>query len=335
MRGFTTGVFLISLLLLFPDVYGSNTKLQTYLHISSSFVAFIATVLLVYLRLFSKQFIEPFFAKVNAYAFFPFTLIVSISLTIWGFVSPPNFIFAHTHLQYTQLFMIALFSGVVLLLTQKNRWFEKYYKDLIFLGVLIFFAIGLIVWMFSFETFRVLSQEDGVIENLQYMTLLLASLWSMIIAARFYKRKNVIACVLFFLTALALFFVAGEEISWGQRLFHLQTPEAIYKNNTQGELIVHNMKAVNGFVGFGYLFIGAFGSIAWILPKLLPSLRKAAYKFFIPPWFVSGYFLFGFIYNFFIYMNNKNHWIGHWSEFAELMLYMGVMFTLFYWSRKV
>jgi len=36
-------------------------------------------------------------------------------------------------------------------------------------------------------------------------------------------------------------FVAGEEISWGQRIFGLETPEVLQNHNVQGELNLHNL----------------------------------------------------------------------------------------------
>jgi hypothetical protein len=53
-------------------------------------------------------------------------------------------------------------------------------------------------------------------------------------------RKNVITLGL----ALALFFGAGEELSWGQRLLGFDTPEAL-EENEQEEFTVHNLPVFN------------------------------------------------------------------------------------------
>ncbi|RJX27806.1 MAG: tetratricopeptide repeat protein [Desulfurivibrio sp.] len=48
-------------------------------------------------------------------------------------------------------------------------------------------------------------------------------------------------CRLFFLfLALACFYVTGEEISWGQRLFNLATPDFFREHNLQQETNLHN-----------------------------------------------------------------------------------------------
>ncbi len=41
--------------------------------------------------------------------------------------------------------------------------------------------------------------------------------------------------------ALLLFVAAGEEISWGQRLIGLETPESVRRINAQGEINLHNL----------------------------------------------------------------------------------------------
>lgn len=45
------------------------------------------------------------------------------------------------------------------------------------------------------------------------------------------------------LMTLSCFYLAGEEISWGQQLFSWQTPEAIDKINDQHETNLHNMSS--------------------------------------------------------------------------------------------
>lgn len=44
----------------------------------------------------------------------------------------------------------------------------------------------------------------------------------------------------FAVLALACFYVVGEEISWGQRIFNLATPEFFEKHNLQNETNLHN-----------------------------------------------------------------------------------------------
>ena len=44
-----------------------------------------------------------------------------------------------------------------------------------------------------------------------------------------------------------LFFLGfAEEISWGQRIFHIQTPEALAEINMQDEINIHNLNIFHG-----------------------------------------------------------------------------------------
>ncbi|MBN2775154.1 MAG: hypothetical protein JXR31_12935 [Prolixibacteraceae bacterium] len=45
--------------------------------------------------------------------------------------------------------------------------------------------------------------------------------------------------------SLALFFVIGEELSWGQRIFNIQSGEYFINNNTQAETNLHNLQLGN------------------------------------------------------------------------------------------
>ncbi|MEZ6117913.1 MAG: hypothetical protein R3C28_15260 [Pirellulaceae bacterium] len=74
------------------------------------------------------------------------------------------------------------------------------------------------------------------------------------------------------LLSLAAFFAAGEELSWGQHLFHLQQLE-IFEGNAQNENNIHNQ--------FGYVFDHVFilgvivlGVIVPLCACLLPSIYK-------------------------------------------------------------
>ncbi|WP_287962626.1 hypothetical protein [Alcanivorax sp.] len=67
---------------------------------------------------------------------------------------------------------------------------------------------------------------------------LLASLIASILAVR---KKGMKAGWFFVVVALASFYSFGEEISWGQRIFDIETPEYFAQHNIQGEMNIHNL----------------------------------------------------------------------------------------------
>jgi len=118
----------------------------------------------------------------------------------------------------------------------------------LFLGVFISYT--------NLEYFEfVYAREDGLIEWLTVLALLCGCLLNL---KRGYDFKNsrrsklVIASTLFL--AFLYFFGAGEEISWGQRLFDIQAPEYFQQNNSQGETNLHNL--VLGGVKINKLIFG-------------------------------------------------------------------------------
>lgn len=93
------------------------------------------------------------------------------------------------------------------------------------------------VYLFSDETVTTLGSEENLFEGLTCIFFLSASV--LFLAG---SRRN------FWLIALGLvfFFGAGEEISWGQRIFGFQPPDSIREVNVQEEFNVHNLPLFNG-----------------------------------------------------------------------------------------
>ncbi|MDQ3292668.1 MAG: hypothetical protein M3Q05_15385 [Bacteroidota bacterium] len=83
--------------------------------------------------------------------------------------------------------------------------------------------------------------EDGFIEWMTILPLLAAMVISLKRLIRLYRNRH----WLFSLTLLGIaafsFFAAGEELSWGQRLFGLESSSFFQKNNSQHETNIHNL----------------------------------------------------------------------------------------------
>ena len=80
--------------------------------------------------------------------------------------------------------------------------------------------------------------EDGLFEYLTALFFLGSSIFFM---RAYISHKNWFFIVL----ATLMFFGAGEEISWGQRILGLSTPDVLNRINVQGELTLHNIEALN------------------------------------------------------------------------------------------
>jgi hypothetical protein len=88
------------------------------------------------------------------------------------------------------------------------------------------------------ETVEQIGWEDQLFENLTVLFFLGA--------AYFFVRNFLAGRNAWFLLLAIVFFVgAGEEISWGQRVFGFQTPDVLSKINVQHEFTLHNIEVLN------------------------------------------------------------------------------------------
>ncbi len=112
---------------------------------------------------------------------------------------------------------------------------------LLALVVLTLVASAVIAWRAP-EYFQfTFAAEDRLVENGTALFLLVASLVLAANARRLWRRGLRRAAALTGFYALLFFFGAGEEISWGQRIFNWETGDFFAANNYQGETNLHNL----------------------------------------------------------------------------------------------
>lgn len=109
------------------------------------------------------------------------------------------------------------------------------------LSVVLVLIITTIISLWSKEVFALhYAREDGPVE---YATAILLFLSSLVLwrNARLLKTPSVSAVGLTIFYGLMFFVAAGEEVSWGQRIFGWQSGEFFVENNYQAETNLHNM----------------------------------------------------------------------------------------------
>ncbi|MCB0000015.1 MAG: hypothetical protein KDE56_29830 [Anaerolineales bacterium] len=94
-----------------------------------------------------------------------------------------------------------------------------------------------------------LIKEDGLIESVGTVGYFVAGLFFLGVWWQRRREKR----PFFWFKQLAyiglaamLIFVAGEEISWGQRIFNFDTPDDLREINTQDEFNFHNLEVIQG-----------------------------------------------------------------------------------------
>ena len=115
-------------------------------------------------------------------------------------------------------------------------WLGQFFYIFFCLNVLFFGYVGVVNPNIFYLS---LVDEGGVVENLTFVTFLLGSvvLFAAALAARRLFPRGV-----YVLGGMALLFLAGEEISYGQRVIGFETPDFLLDLNTHREFNVHNLE---------------------------------------------------------------------------------------------
>ena len=131
--------------------------------------------------------------------------------------------------------------------------------------------------------------EDGAVEWLGAIGLFAASV---LFFAAFLRTRSgpagLVKTASLLVLAVAFFFGAGEEISWGQRFFGIDPPEALSEVNTQQELNLHNLDSLGFYRLFKLFWIG-FGVVVPIACALSARLRSRLSRLIpiLPVWFAA------------------------------------------------
>lgn len=158
--------------------------------------------------------------------------------------------------------------------------------------IVLTLVLSVAIYLIDPEYFwRSFAAEDRLVEYATAVFLLMASLVLASHAVSLGARGVRLAMVMTALYAVMFFLAAGEEISWGQRIFGWESGEFFQQNNKQDETNFHNL-----IVGDFHLAKTLFGPILTacillylaVLPLLyprVPPLARLADRLAVPvPW---------------------------------------------------
>jgi hypothetical protein len=141
--------------------------------------------------------------------------------------------------------------------------------------------------------FSTIVMEDGPLEWLQFAGFLAASAFLAVASFLLFRRGDGVGGVLLLIGALGVFGIAGEEISWGQRVLDLETPEALEAANHQRELNLHNVTTfpAQRIGNYLQLVLGAAGLLLpWLTRTRRPRVTNRVLRLLSPPLFVTTCF---------------------------------------------
>lgn len=182
-----------------------------------------------------------------------------------------------------------------------------------------------------------LLSEDHLLEWLQFALCGLASVSAALALPGLLHRRRWLTATVVLLMALGCAGLAGEEISWGQRVFGFAGTAGLH--NRQGEFNLHNVESENGLpveelFRIIELGIGLVGALLPLLTRWQPArLRGSFWRTVSPPLFTVPCFLAVFGYRFFrLLVPAEISALVKYQEWAEICLYGGlaVMTVLIY-----
>lgn len=181
--------------------------------------------------------------------------------------------------------------------------------------------------------YRAVLREDGPIEAATALLFFVAFLAGGRAAIHLFRHGYRSQGALYVLFAGVMFFCAGEEISWGQRILGFSTPAAIEEINKQDELTLHNIGGTLDALKFMMLIGGGLGAVAYVANEKLKIQRfwALADYLLVPPFFIASSFFLMFAfrllrYIFFPDFNTTVTRYGEWIEFC--FAYGFVVFAL-------
>lgn len=263
-----------------------------------------------------------------------------------------NFVFSTFHVQSMALVAMGVWFGLLSFLfwSRPKIWRQSWWLAALPLWLLgATLGFGLLYPIPYYE----LSKEDSVVEYLTALAYALSGVCALLAAGRLWRRRTttpswrLLLLGIFLVGFLGLTGIAGEEISWGQRIVGFSTPEEIAEVNTQGEFNIHNNELVFGQVyrAYGLLTIGAIGAALarfyWQrlkLPQQWSDLGQDFLQHFAPHLVLIGWFIPMLI---FVVLRERisQAYLNPWEEVIEGFLSVGVLLTLaekagFTWLTK-
>jgi hypothetical protein len=187
-----------------------------------------------------------------------------------------------------------------------------------------FLVLGLLVYLLWLEgrdpdAYRAAVQEDEYLEWATFWAFLLGA--GVAGWAAFARRRGGERPWPWFLAGIALFcfLVAGEEVSWGRRIFGYRPSEYFLEHNFQQEPNLHNVLPTD-LRKLGLKAILAGYGVLLPLASLVPAVRRrfAGWGVVPPPWMLAPIFAGAFL-------TYQIYPVDYAGEIVELLLGMGLL----------
>ena len=129
-----------------------------------------------------------------------------------------------------------------------------------------------------------LRSEDGPLEWIQFIEYAISSVLALLIYIRTKRKKNINSIIWLFIAFLS-FVIAGEELSWGERITGIGI-NSISEINVQGETNFHNLPFFHNYLldpvfEISCIFLGWFGWRKFKRINAFPSKDLSLFFLFV------------------------------------------------------
>jgi len=180
------------------------------------------------------------------------------------------------------------------------------FRPIVYLVLMIYIPLTYTALAMGNKIIAATIPEDHLFELIGAFSLLTTSLlflYGFRVARRSLEKTRIslIKQMVYLGLAFLFFFGAGEEISWGQRIFGFRTPAPLAQANKQDELNLHNLSVFENskFFTADRMFDAFWFVFAVLTPTislLVPAFKRFAGKFIpIVYWAIGLLFLYNYV----------------------------------------
>ena len=200
----------------------------------------------------------------------------------------------HSFLNFKILFRIFILLIIFLLL---DGFYYFYYNK-----IMDAFGVSVLDYEPQSGFNPIIWNENGFVENLQVLFLILSIIFVILFINKQFTNLKKLEKILILIYIFSINYYLFEEISWGQHIFHWESPDFISKINHQNETNIHNISSVFNELPRNLLLLWCSITFLWIDKITLKNefLRKFIFPnvklkyisyliifFFIPNFIVS------------------------------------------------
>jgi hypothetical protein len=205
-----------------------------------------------------------------------------------------------SYINVTKMILAGIIAYIAVFWRTPAQQQYKLFKSVVTLAIPVFAIFAVLTLLINPNLAEVLVRENHAFENMQAWFLFTGAIFMAITAIRLLRAGRKLAAAVAGVAFLALFAIAGEEISWGMWLFNEHTNAFFHQFNSQDETNLHNMDT---FLSEDLYYLGSFILLVMVpffkdsIVRLLSRYKLESIASLLPsawmmlPWTVMAGFL--------------------------------------------